>query len=42
MSIKGMFETAPNADALSDLCQGQKRTEFEIRRHTGFAAAGRG
>jgi hypothetical protein len=39
MSIKRMFETARNADALNDLRHGQKRAEIAIRRHTGFAAA---
>jgi hypothetical protein len=41
MSIKRMFETARDADAFSDLCYGQKRSEIAIRCRTGFAAAER-
>jgi hypothetical protein len=41
MSIKRMFETARDADALSDLCHVPKRAEIVIGRQTGFAASGR-
>jgi hypothetical protein len=41
MSIERMFESAPNVDALSDLCHDRKLAEIAIRRHAGFAAAGR-
>ena len=41
MSIKRMFETAPNADALSDLRHNRKRTVSEIQGRCCFAAAGR-
>jgi len=41
MSIKRMFEMAPNADVLSALRHNQMQTEMAIRHHPGFAAAER-
>jgi hypothetical protein len=41
MGIKRMFETARDADGLTDLCHDRKRAEIAILGHTGFAAAGR-